>query len=133
VRAALVLPGQGSQRPGSAPPGAGPPAGTWSARASEQLDRDVLSLLAVAALPPLDVVAVAGHSPGDLTALVVGGVVSGRLTAPIRWHETLLALPPVDLLVEAGPGGVLTGLVRRTLPGVRAVSVSTPDDLEQLR
>ena len=52
--------------------------------------------------------------------------------APIRWRETLLALPTVDAVVECGPGGVLTGLVRRTLPGVRAVSVSDPNDLEQL-
>ena len=31
-----------------------------------------------------------------------------------------------------GPGGVLTGLVRRTLPDANAVSVASPDDLEKL-
>lgn len=57
---------------------------------------------------------------------------SRQLTARIRWRETLLALPPVDAVVECGPGAVLTGLVKRTLPDVRALSVSTPDDLEDL-
>jgi [acyl-carrier-protein] S-malonyltransferase len=62
----------------------------------------------------------------------VAGELSRQLTAPIRWRETLLSLPPVDLVVEVGPGQVLTGLVTRTLPGVRAVSVQSPADLEAL-
>ncbi len=57
---------------------------------------------------------------------------SAQLTARIRWRETLLALPPVDAVVECGPGSVLTGLVKRTLPGVRTVAVNDPTDLEQL-
>ncbi len=290
MRVALVLPGQGSQRPGAGAAWVGTPGWELVAQASAALDRDVeallltadaeqlrptreaqlatflLSLVAVQALPELDVVAVAGHSLGDLTALVVAGVLtvpdglhlvaergaamqeacdarpgtmaavlglepdavaaglpegvwpandnaplhvvvsggvddvtaagpllkeagarrvlplqvggafhtplmeparprleaalaavtwaparlpvlsgslagpdpdpartlSAQLTAPIRWRETLLALPPVDAVVECGPGGVLTGLVKRTLPGVRAVSVSSPSDLESL-
>lgn len=62
----------------------------------------------------------------------VRGELSRQLTSPIRWRATLLALPPVDAVVECGPGGVLTGLVKRTLPGVRALNVSDPSDLEQL-
>ncbi|MCW2608536.1 MAG: fabD [Frankiales bacterium] len=57
---------------------------------------------------------------------------SAQLTARIRWRETLLALPPVDAVVECGPGAVLTGLVKRTLPGVRALTVNDPSHLEQL-
>ncbi|MCW2777737.1 MAG: fabD, partial [Frankiales bacterium] len=57
-----------------------------------------------------------------------------QLTARIRWRETLLALlgVGVDAVVECGPGGVLTGLVKRTLPDVRALSVSDPSHLEHL-
>lgn len=60
---------------------------------------------------------------------------SRQLTAPVRWRQVLEALPAygVDTVVELGPGGVLTGLVKRTLPGMRAVSVATPADVEQLR
>jgi [acyl-carrier-protein] S-malonyltransferase len=61
-------------------------------------------------------------------------VLSRQLTAPVRWRQTVEALVAsgVDTVVECGPGGVLTGLVKRTAPDVRAVSVATPDDLEQL-
>jgi [acyl-carrier-protein] S-malonyltransferase len=61
-------------------------------------------------------------------------VLSRQLTAPVRWRQAVEALVGlgVDTVVEVGPGGVLTGLVKRIAPGVRAVSVATPDDLEQL-
>lgn len=61
-------------------------------------------------------------------------LLSRQLTAPVRWRQTVEALVAsgVDTVVEVGPGGVLTGLVKRCAPGVRAVSVSTPDDLEAL-
>lgn len=64
----------------------------------------------------------------------VPATLSRQLTAPVRWRQVLEALPAygVDTVVEVGPGGVLTGLVRRTLPGVRAVSVATPADVAQL-
>jgi [acyl-carrier-protein] S-malonyltransferase len=46
------------------------------------------------------------------------------LTQPVRWRETLLALHAsgVRRFVEAGPGRVLTGLVRRTLDDVEALA-----------
>ena len=57
----------------------------------------------------------------------VEGHLSRQLTAPVRWRASLLALPPVDAVVEVGAGGVLTGLTKRTLPGVRAVAFDRPD------
>ncbi len=64
----------------------------------------------------------------------VAGTLSRQLTAPVRWREVVEALPSygVDTVVEVGPGGVLAGLVRRTLPDLRVVSVATPDDVAAL-
>ncbi|MFP5219720.1 MAG: ACP S-malonyltransferase [Actinomycetes bacterium] len=61
-------------------------------------------------------------------------LLSRQLTAPVRWRQTVQALVDrgVDTVVEVGPGGVLTGLVTRCAPGVRAISVATPADLEAL-
>ena len=36
------------------------------------------------------------------------------------------------LAIELGPGGVLTGMVRRATPDIRGVSVAVPDDLDKL-
>ena len=46
------------------------------------------------------------------------------LTHPVRWRQTLLALRDAGIrrFVETGPGKVVTGLVRRTLPDVEAVA-----------
>ena len=34
--------------------------------------------------------------------------------------------------VELGPGGVLTGMAKRTVDGARTISVATPDELDKL-
>jgi [acyl-carrier-protein] S-malonyltransferase len=54
------------------------------------------------------------------------------LTRPVRWRETLLALHArgIERFVETGPGKVLTGLVKRTVPGAEAL---TAEQLEGVR
>jgi len=41
-----------------------------------------------------------------------------NLLRPVRWRETLLAFHElgVDRYIELGPGQILTGLVKRTVP-----------------
>lgn len=54
-----------------------------------------------------------------------------QVVAPVRWDlvtESLRELG-VTRLIELAPAGVLTGLARRSLPGVETVAVKTPDDL----
>jgi [acyl-carrier-protein] S-malonyltransferase len=62
------------------------------------------------------------------------GLLSSQLCGPVRWRQTLQTLTGLGAttLVELGPGGVLTGLAKRGAPGVRALSVVTPDDLDAL-
>lgn len=83
------------------------------------------------AMPVVANVDAFAHSAGtDWPALL-----SAQLTSPVRWRQSLatLAYLDVDTLVEVGPGGVLTGLARRALPAVRAISVATPADLPAVR
>jgi [acyl-carrier-protein] S-malonyltransferase len=58
-----------------------------------------------------------------------------QVAAPVRWdrcQETMAGLG-VTALMELAPGGTLTGLAKRTLPGVETLAVKTPDDLAAAR
>jgi [acyl-carrier-protein] S-malonyltransferase len=58
-----------------------------------------------------------------------------QVAAPVRWdlcQETMAELG-VTALLELAPGGTLTGLAKRTLPGVETLAVKTPDDLPAAR
>ncbi|MFP5309903.1 MAG: ACP S-malonyltransferase [Actinomycetes bacterium] len=65
----------------------------------------------------------------DVERALVDGVL-----APVRWIDVQqrIAAMDVDLLVECGPGKVLTGCAKRTVPDVPVVGLATPDDLERL-
>jgi len=63
-------------------------------------------------------------------------LLSSQLCSPVRWRQTLdtLLWEGMQTFVELGPGGVLTGLIRRVAPTADTigVSVATPDDLDRL-
>ncbi|MDD5486096.1 MAG: ACP S-malonyltransferase [Dehalococcoidales bacterium] len=56
-----------------------------------------------------------------------------QLIRPVRWQETVeyLGSQGVNTFIEFGPGNVLTGLIKRTLPNAMLYNVSSIDDLEQ--
>ncbi|MFC8196238.1 ACP S-malonyltransferase [Streptomyces sp. NPDC060006] len=59
----------------------------------------------------------------------------GQVANPVRWDlcmETFKELG-VTALLEVCPGGTLTGLAKRALPGVKTLALKTPDDLEAAR
>ena len=61
-------------------------------------------------------------------------LLSAQLSSPVRWKHCLLTLEAfgVTEFVELGPGGVLTGMAKRTVESARTIAVSTPEDLEKL-
>jgi [acyl-carrier-protein] S-malonyltransferase len=88
---------------------------------------------------------VAALSPADPTCAVVanadGAVVTsgralldrlvGQLTGPVRFDlclQTLAGMSPWSV-VELAPGGTLSALVKRALPGVPITALKTPDDV----
>jgi [acyl-carrier-protein] S-malonyltransferase len=62
------------------------------------------------------------------------GLLSAQLCSPVRWRQSLETLASLGgtTFVEIGPGGVLSGLVRRSVADVETVSVAEPDDLDRL-
>ncbi|AKJ13430.1 ACP S-malonyltransferase [Streptomyces incarnatus] len=59
----------------------------------------------------------------------------GQVASPVRWDlcmETFKELG-VTALIEVCPGGTLTGLAKRALPGVKTLALKTPDDLDTAR
>lgn len=70
-----------------------------------------------------------GHDHGDEWA----SLLSAQLSSPVRWKQCLLTLADhgVTGFAELGPGGVLTGMAKRTLDGARTISVATPDELDK--
>ena len=70
-----------------------------------------------------------GHDHGDDWA----SLLSAQLSSPVRWKQCLLTLADYGVtgFAELGPGGVLTGMAKRTLEGARTISVATPDELDK--
>jgi [acyl-carrier-protein] S-malonyltransferase len=60
-------------------------------------------------------------------------LLSAQLSSPVRWRQSLLTLQSggVTGFAELGPGGVLSGMAKRTTDG-RTISIATPDDLDKL-
>jgi len=91
--------------------------------------------------------AIASANPRDTEVPVISNVdaiahnygnewaslLSAQLLSPVRWKQCLLTLNDLGVtgFAELGPGGVLTGMAKRTLEGSRTISVSTPDELDK--
>ncbi len=73
--------------------------------------------------------ALAHTSADDWPALL-----SAQLTSPVRWRQTLHGLEDAGLgtFVELGPGGVLTGMAKRTAKGATTLKVNSPSDIDAL-
>ena len=92
--------------------------------------------------------AIALASPRDIEVPVISNVdalahfigdewstlLSAQLSSPVRWKHCLLTLAEAGVVdfVELGPGGVLTGMAKRTVDNARTISVATPEELDKL-
>lgn len=75
---------------------------------------------------------VSGVTAASVTdAVRVREVVADGILAPVRWREVQLRLAALGItdVIELGPGGVLAGLAKRTVPELRVHRVAGPDDL----
>jgi [acyl-carrier-protein] S-malonyltransferase len=83
--------------------------------------------------PSVPVIANATAEPvaraADATRLL-----AAQLTAPVRWvacMEAAAGLAPGATFVEIGPGNVLSGLVKRIVPGATTVTLGTAEEVEK--
>lgn len=61
-------------------------------------------------------------------------LLADQLTAPVRWVACMQAaarLCPQATFVEIGPGNVLAGLLKRIVPGAKAITLGTADEVER--
>jgi [acyl-carrier-protein] S-malonyltransferase len=61
--------------------------------------------------------------------------VVNQVANPVRWDLCMATMSDVNVtaLVELLPGGTLTGLAKRALPGVELLAIKTPDQLDAAR
>lgn len=59
----------------------------------------------------------------------------GQVASPVRWDACMTAMAErgVTTVIELLPGGTLTGLARRGMPGVKTVALKNPDNLDTAR
>jgi [acyl-carrier-protein] S-malonyltransferase len=61
-------------------------------------------------------------------------LLADQLTAPVRWvacMQAAAAVAPAATFLEIGPGNVLAGLLKRIVPGARAMTLGTADEVER--
>jgi [acyl-carrier-protein] S-malonyltransferase len=83
--------------------------------------------------PAFPVIANASGKPVS-TGADAKRLLADQLTAPVRWVECMraaAALSPDATFVEVGPGSVLSGLLKRIVPGARSVTLGTADEVEK--
>ncbi len=129
-RAIEIAPGRGIRRAIALPVSA--PFHCEMMRPAAEVMEHALAEIALArpAVPLVaNVTAEAVEDPDAIRALLVE-----QVTAMVRWRECVEFMrdAATDTIVEIGAGKVLSGLARRIDRDLTAISVSTPDDVDEL-
>jgi [acyl-carrier-protein] S-malonyltransferase len=55
-----------------------------------------------------------------------------QVSSPVRWDLTMAAMVEAGItaVIEVCPGGTLTGLAKRSMPGVETLALKSPDQLD---
>jgi [acyl-carrier-protein] S-malonyltransferase len=56
-----------------------------------------------------------------------------QVSKPVRWDKTMEAMVSdgVSAVIELLPGGTLTGIAKRAIPGVATLALKSPEDIEK--
>ncbi len=103
-------------------------AGAFHSRLMQPAVQTIRDALAATSFhePKIQIAAnVSGELVGDPAAL--RELMAGHVVSPVRWERSVRALAEAgfDTFVEAGPGDVLSKLIRRTTPGSTVVAVGS--------
>lgn len=82
--------------------------------------------------PKVPVIANATATPAT-TAATALKLLAEQLTAPVRWVDsmkTAAGIAPDARFVEIGPGNVLSGLIKRIVPGAATMALGTAPEVE---
>lgn len=57
-----------------------------------------------------------------------------QVSSPVLWEQSLITMKEsgVDLIIEIGPGKTIAGFVKKTVPEIPVINVSTVEDVENL-
>jgi [acyl-carrier-protein] S-malonyltransferase len=58
-----------------------------------------------------------------------------QVANPVRWDRCMATMSAIGVtaLIELAPGGTLTGIAKRALPGIELLAMKTPDQLDTAR
>ena len=58
-----------------------------------------------------------------------------QVANPVRWDRCMATMSAIGVtaLIELAPGGTLTGIAKRALPGIELLAMKTPDQLDAAR
>lgn len=90
---------------------------------------------AAAALTPADPsIPVLTNATGERVASGAAALelLVAQITSPVRWDlcQAAMVSAGVGTTIELAPGGVLSGLARRSMPGVTTIALKKPADLD---
>jgi len=83
--------------------------------------------------PRVPIVANVDAEPKHTASAAIEALIA-QVSSPVRWEDVVrrLASDGVTTYVEVGPGTILSGLVRKIVPGATVVNIGAPEDVASI-